>query len=30
MNILGEGFPDTIIEQVHQRQKKYGAGFTGT
>jgi hypothetical protein len=30
MNILGEGFPDAIIDQVHQRQKRYGAGFTGT
>jgi len=30
MNILGEGFPDAIIDQVHQRQKRYGAGYTGT
>jgi hypothetical protein len=27
MNILGEGFPDVIIQQVEQRQKVYGSGY---
>jgi len=27
MNILGEGFPDVIINQVKQRQKIYGSGY---
>ena len=29
MNILGEGFPKEIIEQVEQRQKIYGSGYIG-
>jgi len=28
MNILGEGFPDEIIQQVERRQKVYGSGYT--
>jgi len=27
MNILGEGFPESIIKQVEQRQKIYGSGY---
>jgi murein DD-endopeptidase MepM/ murein hydrolase activator NlpD len=27
-NILGEGFPKEIIDQVSQRQKVYGSGYT--
>jgi len=27
MNVLGEGFPQEIIEQVKQRQKIYGSGY---
>lgn len=27
MNILGEGFPESIIKQIAQRQKTYGAGY---
>jgi hypothetical protein len=27
MNILGEGFPQEIIDQVEQRQKVYGSGY---
>jgi LAS superfamily LD-carboxypeptidase LdcB len=29
MNIIGEGFPEEIVEQVKQRQKVYGSGYTG-
>jgi hypothetical protein len=28
MNILGEGFPKEIVEQVAQRQKRFGSGYT--
>jgi len=28
MNILGEGFPEEIINQVSKRQKIYGSGYT--
>lgn len=28
MNIVGEGLPDAIIDQVNQRQKIYGSGYT--
>lgn len=28
MNIFGEGFPKEIINQVEQRQKAYGSGYT--
>jgi hypothetical protein len=28
MNIIGEGFPEEIIKQVDQRQKRYGSGYT--
>ena len=28
MNILGEGFPPEIVDQVAQRQKRYGSGYT--
>ena len=28
MNLLGEGFPKEINEQVNQRQKIYGSGYT--
>lgn len=27
MNIIGEGFPEEIIKQVDQRQKRYGSGY---
>ena len=27
MNVLGEGFPEEIINQVQQRQKVYGSGY---
>jgi hypothetical protein len=27
MNILGEGFPDEIIEQIKIRQQVYGSGY---
>jgi hypothetical protein len=27
MNILGEGFPESIVKQVEQRQKIYGSGY---
>jgi hypothetical protein len=27
MNIIGEGFPEEIVEQVKQRQKRYGSGY---
>jgi hypothetical protein len=30
MNILGEGFPEEIINQVSKRQKIYGSGYTST
>jgi hypothetical protein len=28
MNILGEGFPPEIVDQVAQRQRRYGSGYT--
>ena len=27
-NILGEGFPEEIIEQINQRQKVHGSGYS--
>jgi len=30
MNLLGEGFPEPIINQITQRQKVYGSGYSET